>query len=134
MPNCNYYHALQQEAKKPTMVTSEIIAIRQDLATREPRQRPDYNNAISTKAVSALEKAEKVVGLKSKIVSLIRTKEAHDEERGKNEPIEERQVLSAIPLHMRMSITSTHGTRADGRIEHGIEARWTAPCARLNSA
>ena len=127
-PDCDWYQALKNEAKKPTMVSSQAQAIRKNLATRTPRLHRSYEEILSKHSAKATKTAQQVIDMKSKIATLIRVKEEYDQLAPPNQDtkIEQRHVLSSVSLHMRMIKQKCDAmTVAEGRIEHGTEAKWT---------
>ena len=127
-PECDWYQALEKEARKPTMVNSQVQTILNILATRTPRQYRSDNERLSKNGVKATQTAQQVLDLKSKIVALMRAKEKYDQVAPSNQgtKIEQNHVLSSIPLHMRMISKKCDAmTVAEGRIEYGTDSKWT---------
>ena len=124
--NSDWYNALKIEETKPTLVRSQVQIIRNKLATRAPRQHPSYQKKMSKYGVKATQSAQQVFNCKTQIVTLIRTMTEHNQFLHRMNNIEKRHILSAVPMHMRMNGMRGAATVAEGRIEHGIEASWTA--------
>jgi hypothetical protein len=128
IPDCDWYQALKNEAKRPTMVDSQAQVIRNNLVTRTPRQPRSYEESLSKHGAKATQRALQVIDMKSKIATLMRAKEEYDQLAPPNQDtkIEPRHVHSSVPLHMRMIKQKCDAmTVAEGRIEHGTEAKWT---------